>query len=100
MHKGGIDPRVDDSLHHCQMLEIIVRLEESIAGEELNQDTTNAPDIARERPAETKNNLWSAIVTCRNHRRVILILESRRAKIDKADLGIEENLPLVCLAGN
>lgn len=28
---------------------------------------------------------------------MILILESRRAKIDKADFGIEQNLPLVGL---
>ena len=52
----GCDEMAVDSLtthrfHHRQMLEVIVRLEESISGEELHEDATNAPYIAGIRPA-------------------------------------------------
>ena len=50
------------------MFEIIVSLEESIPSEELNQDTTYAPDIARKRPAEAQNNLRGTIMPRRDDR--------------------------------
>ena len=63
-----VDSTVTHILHHCQMFEIIVSLEESIPSEELNQDTTYAPDIARKRPAEAQNNLRGTIMPRRDDR--------------------------------
>lgn len=62
MNERHIDPGIDNSLHHGQMLEIIVRLEEGVAGEELNQDASNAPDVTRVRPPESENDLGRTIV--------------------------------------
>lgn len=58
-----VDALAYDHLHHSQMLEIIVRLEEGIAGKELDQDTSNAPNVARERPTEAKNDLGGPVMS-------------------------------------
>jgi hypothetical protein len=47
----GVYPRANDGLHHCQMLKVIMRLEQSIASKKLDQDAAYAPDIAGKRPA-------------------------------------------------
>lgn len=60
--KRGIYPGVDDSLHHGQMLEIIVGLEEGVAGIELDQDASDTPNVTRVRPAEAENNLWRPVM--------------------------------------
>lgn len=44
----AVYPRANDGLHHGQMLQVLVRLEQRITGEEFNQDAANAPNIARE----------------------------------------------------
>ena len=39
------------TLHHCQMFEIIMRLEKSIASKELDKDAPNAPNVTRIAPS-------------------------------------------------
>lgn len=90
----AVDPPVAHALHHSQVLEIIVRLEESVASEELDKNATDTPNIAGEGPSKSKDDLGSTVVTRRHHRRVILVFESSGAKIDEANLGVEEYLAL------
>ena len=61
-----IDPSVDDCFHHSQMLEIIVRLEEGIAGEELDQYTPDTPNVARVRPPKSEDDFGRPIVAGRH----------------------------------
>lgn len=42
----AVDPRANDSLHHGEVFQIVMGLEQGIASEELNQDAANAPYIA------------------------------------------------------
>lgn len=44
-----IDPSTDN-LHHGQVFQIIVRLEQGVPGTELYQDAADRPDIARKAP--------------------------------------------------
>lgn len=69
-------------------------LEEGIAGEELNQDTAYAPDVAGERPAQVEDDLRSSVVTGRYDRRVVLIIECGRAKVDETNFAVQKNSPL------
>ena len=39
-------------LHHREVLEVPVRLEEGLAGEELNEDASDREHVAREGPSE------------------------------------------------
>lgn len=47
----GLDLAIAHGLHHCKMLEIIVRLKQRVSREELDQDATDRPDITGKRPA-------------------------------------------------
>ncbi len=97
-YQVGVDAGVDYCLHHGQVLEIIVRLEQGIAGEELNQDASYAPYVAGERPSEPQDDLGGSVVTGGYYRRVVFILEGSGSEIDQPDLGIEEHLSLARLA--
>ena len=92
-----VDSAAAHILHHCQVFEVIVRLEQSVAGKELHQDTSDAPDVTWERPAETKNYLWRSVMSGRYDGRMIFILECRRTEVDQSDLCVEKDLSLVGL---
>lgn len=59
-----IDLAVAHCFHHGEMLEIIVRLEESVAREELDDDAPYTPNVAGIAPAELQDDLGSAVVPC------------------------------------
>lgn len=63
-------------LHHGQMLQVIMGLKECIAGEEFHQDTANTPDVTGIAPSQVKYNFWCSIMSGRDDRRMILIIES------------------------
>lgn len=65
------------SLHHSQMFEVVVCLEQGIAGEEFDQDAPYTPNVAGETPAQVQDDLWRTVVSCRDNRRVVLIIEGR-----------------------
>lgn len=93
----AVDPRANDSLHHGEVFQVIVSLEQGIASEELDQDAANAPYIARKRPAEAENDFRCSIMASANNRGMIFILEGSGSKVDQPDLGIEKHAPLRCL---
>lgn len=64
LHEMSIYPRTHDGFHHGQMLKVIVRLEQGVACEEFDQDTTNAPDITGKRPSQSQDNFWSSVMPC------------------------------------
>lgn len=75
-----------------------MRLEESIASEELDQDASNAPDIAWIAPSKIKYNLRCSVVPCRNNCGVVFVVEGCRSEVNESDLGIKEDSPLACNA--
>jgi hypothetical protein len=42
-----------NDLHHDQVLEVAVRLEQGLSSEELDEDTADREHVAREGPSET-----------------------------------------------
>lgn len=86
------------SFHHSQVLEVVVRLEQGVAGEELDENASYAPDVAGEAPSQVQDNLWRAIVSCRDHRRVVLIVKCGRPKVDEPYLGVKKHLAVSCCA--
>ena len=67
MDERRIDLGVDDCFHHSQMLEVIVRLEEGIAGEEFDQYAPNTPNVARVRPPKPEDDFGRAVVAGRHN---------------------------------
>jgi hypothetical protein len=63
LHDARIYLATAHRLHHRQMLEVIVRLEEGVASKELNQNAANAPYVAGEAPAKLEDDLWGTVVT-------------------------------------
>jgi hypothetical protein len=82
------------------MLEVIMSLEEGVACEELHQNAANAPNVASVRPAESKNDFRGTIMTCRDNRGVVLILEGCRTEVDKANLRVQEDFSLSSLTSD
>ena len=64
--KRLVDRSVAHGFHHCQMLQIIVRLEQGIACEELDENAAYAPNVAREAPSKVEDDLGSAVVSGRD----------------------------------
>ena len=82
------------------MFEIIVGLEQGVTSEEFDQDAADAPDVAREGPSETEDNLGGSVVPCRDDRGMIFVFESGGSEIDEADLGVEQNTSLGSLTAD
>lgn len=93
-----LNPTTAYALHHCEVLEIVVRLEKSVAGEELDQDASDAPDVAWIAPSEVQYNLGCSVVSCRNDGGVILVVEGCRSEVNESDLGVKKDSPLACNA--
>jgi hypothetical protein len=62
-NKSFVNGSVAHGFHHCQMLQVIVRLEQGIAGEELDKNASYTPDVAREAPSKVKDDLGGAVVS-------------------------------------
>lgn len=95
----GVDPASNHGLHHRKMFQVVMCLKERIAGEELHQDTPDAPDVTWKTPAQIQDNLRSPIVPCRNDGGVVLIIKCGRAKVNQSDLAVKENTSLASVAG-
>jgi len=85
-----------DSFHHRQMLQVIVRLEESVASEEFDKYTSYTPNIAWETPPHVEYDFGRSIVSRRNDRRVVLIIERGGTKVDQPDFGTEQYSSKFC----
>ena len=84
-----LDPTSAHALHHRQMLEIVMRLKESITSIELDKDAANAPNVARIAPSQIKNDLRCPVVPCRNDCGVVFVVKCCGSKVDESDLGVE-----------
>jgi hypothetical protein len=97
-NKGFVNGSVAHGFHHCQMLQVIVRLEQGIAGEELDENASYAPDVARKAPSEVEDDLGSAVVSGRDDGRVILVIKGSRTKVDESNLGVQQYPTELCRA--
>ena len=56
--------RVTDSLHHGKMFKVVVSLEERVACEEFDQNTSNAPDVTGKAPSQLQYDFRGSIMSC------------------------------------
>jgi hypothetical protein len=94
LDKFCIDLATANGFHHGQMLKVIVSLKERVASEELDNDTTYAPNVAGKAPAKLQNDLGGSVMSRRDNRAVILIIECCRPKVYEADLAVQQYSPL------
>lgn len=79
---------INHTLHHSQVLQIIMRLEQRITREELDKYTSDTPDITRIRPAQPQDNLRGTVMPRGDDRGVVLVLESSGPEVDESDFGV------------
>lgn len=84
----GIGHGTQHLLHHGQVFQVVVCLEQGFPRVELDEDTTYAPCVAGEGPSHVENDLWRSVVTCGDDLRVVLVVEGRATKIDETDVCI------------
>jgi len=58
-----LDLAVAYCFHHGEMLEIIVRLEESVTSKELDEDASYTPNVARITPAQLQDYFGGAVMS-------------------------------------
>ena len=80
------------------MLEIVVRLEEGVSGEEFHQDTSDTPDVTGEAPSEVQDDFRSPVVTGGHNGGVVFVVEGGRTEIDESNFAVEKNAALPCVA--
>ena len=61
-NNSRVDLAIAHTFHHCQMLEVVVRLEKSVTGEKLDEDATNAPYVTCIAPTQVEDDLWCSVV--------------------------------------
>ena len=66
--RHGTRKFAEDSLHHGQVLEIVVCLKSGFAGEELQKNAAHAPQIARVSPTQSEDDLLQR-AACQKHAR-------------------------------
>lgn len=89
-----LNPATAHALHHCEMFEVVMRLEKGITSEELDEDAANAPDIARVAPSQVEDDLRGSVVPCGNDRGVVFVVKGCGSKINQSDLGVQQDSPL------
>jgi len=88
-HNPRFNLAATDALHHGEMLEVVVGLKECIPGEKLDEDTANAPNIARIAPSQIQYDLWCSVMSCGNDRGMVFVVEGGRPEINQPDLCIK-----------
>lgn len=66
-HQLRVYSFTNDGFHHGEMLKVVVGLEKSIAREELDKDTSYAPDITGETPAKVEDDFWRSVMSGRDN---------------------------------
>jgi hypothetical protein len=82
------------------MLEVIVRLEQGVTGEKLNQDATYTPNVAGKAPTKIEYNLWRTVVPSGHNRGVILVIERGGTEVNESNLRVKEHLAMSRTAVN
>lgn len=81
-YKFGVDFHATHRLHHGQMFEVVMCLKESVTGEELYQDTADAPYVARVAPSKIEDDFGRSVVPGGHHRRMIFVIEGCRPEVN------------------
>lgn len=76
-----------------------MRLEERIPCEEFNQDTPDTPNVTRKTPTQVEDDLRCPIVSRRDYRGMVLIVEGGGTKIDQPNLTVKEDPSLPSITG-
>lgn len=76
------------NLHHCQMLQIIMRLEKRVPSVEFYKDTAYTEHVARIGPRETEDDFGGTIVPGGDDRGMVFRLERGGTEIDKTDFSV------------
>lgn len=84
-----LNPATAYALHHCEMLEVVMRLEECVTCEELDEDASNAPYIARIAPSKVEYDLRCSVVPGRNDGGVVLVIKGCRSKVNQSNLSVK-----------
>lgn len=79
------------NLHHCQMLQIIMRLEKRVPSVEFYKDTAYTEHVARIGPRETEDDFGGTIVPGGDDRGMVFRLERGGTEIDKTDFSVLED---------
>ena len=66
-----------------------MRLEECVTCEELDEDTSNAPNVARIAPSKVEYDLRCSIMSRRNNGRVVLVIKGCGSKVNQSDLSVK-----------
>lgn len=77
-----------NSFHHGQVFTIVVRLEERDAQIELEHDAADGPNVARLRPAQLQDDFRGSIMSRRDDRAVMLVIEGGASKVDEPSFGV------------
>lgn len=94
LDKLRIDLASAYTLHHRQMFEVVMRLEQGVSREKFHQDAANTPNVTRETPTQIQDNLRSPVVTRRDDGGMILIVKGGRTEIDQSNLTVKKNAAL------
>lgn len=97
LDKLRIDLASAYTLHHRQMFQVVMGLEQGVSREEFHQDAANTPNVTRETPTQIQNNLRSPVVTRRDDGGMVLIVKGGRTEIDQSNLAVEKNAALTCV---
>mmetsp|Transcript_118109 Transcript_118109/g.329287 ORF Transcript_118109/g.329287 Transcript_118109/m.329287 type:complete len:312 (+) Transcript_118109:230-1165(+) len=82
-HSQGYGP--DDARHQRQVLQLLVRREELLAGVELHQDAPNGPEVGALIPAERQQDLRPTVLPSVDDGGVVLVLVRRVPKVYELD---------------
>jgi hypothetical protein len=75
----------EDTLHHGQVFQVVVCLEERVSSVQFKDDAANAPDVARLSPTQLENDFRSAVMPRRDNRAVVFVIKRRRTKVNQTD---------------
>ena len=96
-----------DDFHHSEVLQVVMRLKQSIAGIELDQYAANREEVTRERPAKTcimlvlndlghitltENDFRRSIMPRTDNARMKLVVERCTTEINQPNLGVPQNV--------
>lgn len=85
-------------LHHRQVFQVFVGLEQHVACEQFVQNAAHIPHITGVERASPHNDFGCPVLTRRGHRRMMFMFKYRRSKINQLDLRFIQHLPSCVLS--
>ena len=62
------NPGITNRFHHRQMFQVVMCLEQGVSSEELYDDASDRPHVARKTPAKLEYNFWGPVMPCGDDR--------------------------------